>query len=238
MNPIDFDSHWEGLASGQESKSSAGTVDRAAPSIVQVHFPGQNRTLSYYNSRFCLHVGDIVFVDGRLEGEVGRVVGVNTHFKIRVEDYKQVVSVADTHVTGQFYPAGAYFVTFDPQALPFRKFLTWVKPEEETEYYIHCDGEGFALENLSGLGASKEILARGIAYWKENRVRYLSLDGSTGRAVVEGTWPYEVEFQYQDGVIRDLLCDCPCGYACKHEAAVLLQLKETLARLEEEHAER
>ena len=31
-------------------------------SVVQVRFPSQGRSYSYYNDRFDLHVGDIVFV--------------------------------------------------------------------------------------------------------------------------------------------------------------------------------
>ena len=46
-----------------------------------------------------------------------------------------------------------------------------------------------------------------------------------------------MEFEYQDGQIRSLLCDCPCSCACKHEFAALLQLKETLALIESRHGE-
>ena len=37
-------------------------------SLVQVCFPQRGTNLSYFNDRFDLHVGDIVYVDGKLEG--------------------------------------------------------------------------------------------------------------------------------------------------------------------------
>ena len=37
-------------------------------SVVKVHFAKRNMTLAYYNDKFDLHFGDIVFVDGKLEG--------------------------------------------------------------------------------------------------------------------------------------------------------------------------
>ena len=65
-------------------------------SVVQVRFPSQGRSYSYYNDRFDLHVGDIVFVEGKLEGVKGIVTELSRTFKIRLSDYKRVIAVADT----------------------------------------------------------------------------------------------------------------------------------------------
>lgn len=147
---------------------------------MQVYFPDRGRTLAYYNDRFDLHVGDVVFVDGKLEGLRGQVTAVSTHFKVKAEDYKRVVGLADTHVSGQFFQANAHLITFDPLALPWKQFLSWVKPPEEdgTEYYVSYDEDGFPLDDLSGLKVSKEVAGRGLDYYRENRVRYLYLDGT------------------------------------------------------------
>ncbi len=59
-------------------------------------------TLAYYNDRFDLHCGDLVYVDGKLEGKRGRVVDVNYNFRINLADYKRVIGVADTNVSGRF----------------------------------------------------------------------------------------------------------------------------------------
>ena len=76
----------------------------AAPrkSVVQVHFPARGLTCAYYNDTFDLHKGDIVYVDGKLEGLRGRVVDVSYNFKIKLSDYKRVIGKADTDVKGDF----------------------------------------------------------------------------------------------------------------------------------------
>ena len=45
-------------------------------SLVRIYFPDRNQTLTYYNDQFDLHKGDLVYVDGKLEGLRGRVVDV------------------------------------------------------------------------------------------------------------------------------------------------------------------
>ena len=59
-------------------------------SLVLIHFPARNMTLSYYNDQFDLHCGDLVFVDGKLEGFRGHVVDVCYTFKIKLSDYKRI----------------------------------------------------------------------------------------------------------------------------------------------------
>ena len=66
-----------------------------------------------------------MYVDGKLEGQRGRVTDVNYNFKIKVSDYKRIIAVVDTNVRGQFYMAGSHFVTFDKEALPRNQVLSW-----------------------------------------------------------------------------------------------------------------
>lgn len=40
----------------------------AVPSVVRVYFPERDRAYSYYNDRFDLHKGDVVYVSGKLAG--------------------------------------------------------------------------------------------------------------------------------------------------------------------------
>ena len=91
------------------SVASVQLSQRVPPvkSVVQVYFPTKNRTLGYYNDTFDLYCGDLVYVDGKLEGLYGRVVQVSYHFKIKLSDYRRVVAVADTEVHGTFYLAGS-----------------------------------------------------------------------------------------------------------------------------------
>ena len=106
-------------------------------SLAQVYFPERNQTLTYFNDQFDLKRGDFVFVDGKLEGIRGVVREVNKNFKIKVADYKKIISVADTNVSGRLHMVGSHFVSFDPAVVPYEKIRTWylapVKPEDEYE---------------------------------------------------------------------------------------------------------
>ena len=57
-----------------------------------------------------------------------------------------------------------------------------------------------------------------------------------GYAIVEGSKPYELRFSYQDGLIRHLTCSCYCGIGCKHAFAAMLQLRETLEKIQANYA--
>lgn len=199
-------------------------------SVVQVYFADRNMTLSYYNDQFDLHRGDLVYVDGKLEGMRGCVTEVNYNFRIRVSDYKRIIAVADTDVHGQFFMAGSHFVTFDREVLPIGKAVTWFKApvKDEEEFVSGSDDSSFPLSDLTSMGVSAAIAERGHEYYVQNKVRYISLEGTRGHALVEGSKCYEVEFEYHNGEIRQLTCSCFCSYNCKHEFASMLQLKESL----------
>lgn len=220
---------------GQE-KMEAAQPAQVVPkkSLVKVSFPGRGGSLAYYNDQFDLRCGDLVYVDGKLEGLQGRVVEVSYNFKIKISDYKRVIAVADTSVKGELRMAGSHFVTFDPSVLPYSKVRGWFRPpvKEDEEYASGSDGVSFPLEQMHQLPVSAAIAERGHQYYWDNKVRYLCVDGGKGRAIVEGTENYEVEFEYRDGRISGLLCDCPCPGHCKHEVAALLQLRETLEKIE------
>ena len=209
-------------------------------SVVQVRFPGRGTALAYYNDQFDLHEGDLVYVDGKLEGIQGRVVDVSYNFKIKVSEYKKVIAVVDTQVKGELFMAGSHFVTFDANVLPYSKVLSWFKApdKEDEEYASGNDDSAFPLSNLNQLKVSAAIAERGQNYYLENKVRYLCINGTQGKAIVEGTETYEVEFCYQDGQMSNLICDCFCTYHCKHEVAAMLHLRETLELIEKHYPDR
>ena len=206
-------------------------------SVVQVYFEDRDMTLAYYNDQFYLRRGDLVYVDGKLEGLLGRVKDINYNFKIKVSDYKRVIAVADTSVRGRLFMGGSHFVTFDREALPNKKIRSWFKApdKEEDEFISGSDDTTFRLEDLSGMKVSAAIAERGYDYYMDNKVRYISLDGAKGYAIVEGGEAYEVEFEYNNGEISKLTCSCFCSYNCKHEVAAMLQLRETLKVIEKNY---
>ena len=148
-----------GFALSEEKKEET-TAPASAPvvpderlprrSVVRVHFPQRNMTLAYYNDRFDLHRGDLVYVDGKLEGMRGRIVDVNYNFRIDLADYKRVIAVADTSVSGRFILAGSHLVTFDRAAVPRRKVVSWFKapPKPDTKYVSGSDESSFPLREL------------------------------------------------------------------------------------------
>ena len=181
-------------------------------SVVQVHFPKRNMTLAYYNDMFDLKCGDLVYVEGKLEGQLGRVREVNYNFRIRLSDYKRVIALVDTDVHGRFRVAGSHFVTFDRETLPRNRAVTWFKaPPKEDEVFVGGrDDTSFLLTDLGGMGVTSQTAERGHEYYVENKVKYISVDGTEGYAVVEGSEAYEVEFEYRNGEISGLVCSCFC----------------------------
>lgn len=211
------------------------TVTAPKRSVVQVYFPGQNKKLAYYNDQFDLHCGDLVYVDGKLEGIRGRIIDISYNFKIKASDYKRVIAVVDTNVKGEFYMAGSHFITFNPSTLPVRKASLWFMPPDAEEYIFSSDDTSFPLHDLKQMNISPTIAERGHDYYMENKVRYICIDGEHGYAIVDGTKAYAVQFEYRDGEISNLICDCPCVYTCKHAFATMLQLKETLSMIEKHY---
>ena len=74
-----------------------------APSVVRVYFPARGFACTYFNDKFDLQCGDIVYVDGKLEGLRGFVTEVSYNFKIKLSEYKRVIAQASTEVKGKFY---------------------------------------------------------------------------------------------------------------------------------------
>lgn len=211
----------------------------AKKSLVDVFFQERHLTCTYYNDMFDLKRGDIVYVDGKLEGMRGRVVDVSYCFKIKLSDYKRVIGVAQTSVKGKFFFGGSHFITADKAALSYEKAITWFKapaPSEE-EIVSANDEKSFNIEYIGDMNVGKEVFDRGHEYYLQNKVKYIELNGGKGRAIVTGSKPYEVEFTYRDGYISGLVCDCWCSGKCKHEVAVMLELSDILDLIEAEYPE-
>lgn len=86
------------------------------------------------------------------------------------------------------------------------------------------------------MNVSSEKGTLGGELYRSNGVKYISVDGNKGYAIVAGSKHYEVEFEYDNGEIRNLTCSCFCGGCCKHEVAAMLQLRETLELIEKYYA--
>ena len=150
-------------------------------SIVSVEFDNREYPLTYLNDSFDLQVGDTVYVEGALEGKRGTVLYINYSYKVKVGEYKKIIGVADTKVTGQFNYLNSHFVTFDPKSLPKNKVITWFKaPDiEPVEYEYGDDEESVQLVDfgkmlfLKGAGSTTRITKSNISVSKVPRVMRL-----------------------------------------------------------------
>jgi len=204
-------------------------------SLVEVSFGHCHYT--YYNDKFDLQIGDAVYVDGKFEGTLGHVISISYSFKIKVSDYKKVIAVADTNIKGEFFFAGSHFVTFERNALPKEKAVSWFKPplKDDDEFVESSDGVQYNIDCLSEIVSSPEVAERGHGLYMSNCVKYLCLDKSHVYAIVEGSETYEVEFDFDNGIISNLVCPCYFAGNCKHEFAAILQLRDILGFIEENY---
>ena len=237
-NRIGFITETKQPQNREEVTVSAATIV-PVPSVVRVYFHDIEKSYSYYNDCFDLHRGDMVYVDGKLEGMAGHVTEVAHNFKIKLSDYQRVVGLADRNVRGEFHMAQSHFVTFGKDTLPYKKALSWYKPvaKEQDDVVVGFDNSSFSIGNLKDMGVSNAIGDRGFDYYDENRVKYICVDHGKGRAIVKGGKPYEIEFEYHDGEISHLVCSCFCSGHCKHEVAAMLQLRDLLNIMEKQYAD-
>lgn len=209
--------------------------------VAEVYFPDRKRSYSYYNCDFDLKVGDLVYVDGKLEGLRGRVTDLNYNFKIDLSFYKRVIAVVDTNVNGEVFMADSHVVTFDRNALNPQKLSTWYLPpeKEQREVVSGFDDSYFYIENLREMNISKENAEEGSKIYKENGVLSICVDEGIGHALVDDDGSiYEVNFSFEDGKVSRLVCPCfEVGY-CAHEFAVILQLRETFDLIAQNYAQK
>ena len=221
----------------EEIQTTEPVHTKPRKSVVRVYFPERNAAFSYYNDKFDLHRKDNVYVEGKLEGYRGIVTEVNYNFKIKLSEYKRVIGLVDNNVSGELHIAGSYLFTTDRNTLNFEKVITWFKAflNDEDEYESGEDDKEFSLDNLGDMNVKGSVAERGCKYFIDNCVEYIELDHGKGRAIVSGSEPYIVEFNFKGGNISGLICSCYCAGACKHEFATMLQLKETLDEIAENY---
>lgn len=98
-----------------ETPSVPSTIRSITPvkSLVKVRFECHSMPLAYYNDRFDLQEGDVVYVSGKLAGKPGVVVSVTTKFRIHTSDYERVLSLLDLTIHGSFTGVRGKMVSFD-----------------------------------------------------------------------------------------------------------------------------
>ena len=115
---IGFTAEKETEKKAPEAETKAPEEAPARESLVRVYFPQRGFDCTYYNNLFDLHVGDLVYVDGKLEGKRGKVIDVSYTFKIKLSDYKRVIAKIDTDISGEFCYVGDVLFSFDKITVP------------------------------------------------------------------------------------------------------------------------
>ena len=225
-------------------------MSTARKSLVSVYFPKRELTLTYYNDQFGLEVGDIVYVDGKLEGMQGHVTEIKYSFSIKLSDYHKVIGVADRDIHGRYLSKKHYYLTFDREALPPEKIKTWFLPPakpEGNEIVTSQDGSSFSLKDFTKAKIPAVILEKGFEYASELHVKYFAIYRDENSetiapimkvyAIVEGKETYEVEFILDGDNVIDITCSCYCFGVCKHEVAVLARVRELAEYIDKHYAE-
>lgn len=197
------------------------------PNLVMVAFPPDNLAYPYLNY-FDLEIGDFVFVEGKFENVRGTVVDISENFKIKKDEYKKVLSVADTNVKAEFKATDTHFVTKDTEQLNFKKVITWFKPNYLNAEYIdrHNDSQYHAMWEDCELNVPVSVIKKGIEYYENERVLFLEVGETLAYAIVAGDEYYITEFEVDESMIGEGVCSCKCFGTCKHIIATKLLLKE------------
>ena len=234
-----------GFNRSEEKENSAPSeyrrtrTNEPVKSLARIRFPEKNCSYTYYNDRFDLQEGDLVFVSGKLAGVPGTVDSVNYKFRINLADYERVIACPEIRISGTYTPVLDKMVSYDANAVSPDAFRSWVRPPlldgEEPPEFVSGEGYSFVLEDFTDDDdVDCVILERALDYCSSGLVRYLSVRDGAGTAFVEGTKWYEVNFRLSDGNVSEMYCDCPYPGLCKHNLAVLLTLRKLLKNLERE----
>lgn len=203
--------------------------------LVQVYFVAKDDAFLYLCEDIILHEGDHVYVSGKMKDTLGIVVNVRHQFKVRPSKYERVIAKIDTQLQGEFKIFNRLLLSFDRKSLGKEKISQWFfSPQGEEPYISTYRPAPFPLDDLTQFPIEHARLERGLQYYKEQRVVYMCIDDRYGYAIVRGSEHYEVEFEYNNGIIEDISCNCYCDGHCKHEFAVLLELQYMLQIVESE----
>ena len=203
--------------------------------LVQVYFVAKDDAFLYLCEDITLHEGDHVYVSGKMKDMLGIVVDVRHQFKVRPSKYERVIAKIDTQLQGEFKIFNRLLLSFDRKSLGKEKISQWFfSPQGEEPYISTYRPAPFPLDDLTQFPIEHARLERGLQYYKEQRVVYMCIDDRYGYAIVRGSEHYEVEFEYNNGIIEDISCNCYCDGHCKHEFAVLLELQYMLQIVESE----
>lgn len=232
MDPKDIELLETEISDTKELVHSKSMLSHQNMTLVQVYFVAKDDAFLYLCEDIILHEGDHVYVSGKMKDTLGIVVDVRHQFKVRPSKYERVIAKIDTQLQGEFKIFNRLLLSFDRKSLGKEKISQWFfSPQGEEPYISTYRPAPFPLDDLTQFPIEHARLERGLQYYKEQRVVYMCIDDRYGYAIVRGSEHYEVEFEYNNGIIEDISCNCYCDGHCKHEFALLLELQELIKEL-------
>lgn len=204
--------------------------ERKIKRLVEISFKGSEYGLSYLCDDENIAVGDLVYVDGKLEEQVGVVEKVLKTFKVPKFDMHWVTKVLDRDIAGTYNTLQKDFISFD-SSLTAEKFCTMFINEKYNPDQVYGDENvNISLSDFdkSDLVSDQLTLLKGKEIYKSERILFISLKDGIGKAYVAGSKLYELDFKVQNGMLKFIACECPYFDNCKHEIALLFRLKELI----------
>lgn len=195
-------------------------------SVVDVSFEN-GKSYPYYNEDFCLEVGDIVYVDGKLAGKPGVVTSVTTKFKVSLDYYKKVLRKLNTTFHGDFVKMNEFMVCSGKCAVNEKKADSWFKPpREEAEIFVSAEGYEAFFENGSIFTeADSQTQKEAVDILISQKVKLITVQNGKGVAYIKTDKGFEkVEFVAEKTKISGIFCECIKPGFCKHMEAVCLAL--------------
>ncbi len=199
--------------------------EKPVRSVVTVRFDN-GREYPYYNDMFNLKEGDVVYVDGKLAGIPGRVTEVTTKFKVSLDFYKRVIAKLNLEFHGEFKKKSCFMMCENPKVLTIEQAKSWYfPPREEEEKFFVGDGYRIKLDNIMN---SEDIdyvdFDDAVDIVNDGEVKFITVKNGKGFAILKRNKPHLVEFEYSNGVVSNLLCDCIKPNLCDHSLAACIAI--------------
>lgn len=130
-------------------------------------------------------------------------------------------------------------LTLDHGALPYAQVRSWFFPPEADGEFVtgHGPGPTYTLDFLDQMPLPARPPARDTPVMPRGGWSTCRSTARRGTPSCRARWPHELTVHLHGGTSAQLTCTCYETGLCKHGAALLLQLRETVDFLREEHEE-
>lgn len=197
------------------------------PCVVTVRFYN-GKEYPYYNDKFELEIGDKVYVDGKLYGQLGTVVDKTYQFKVSQSFYKYVINKLDFNVHGTFAKADGFMIAKDNDIVDNGQFVAWFKPpfvptDEDPNPEEFFVGEGYT-QKFGAFEFNGDTIEDAVDLLDDFALKGILVKDGVGVAVMQNNHTHIIDFKIDGESITDMYCDCIDAYFCEHLAAVCIAI--------------